>query len=224
MRVKIGPYKDFIGPYQIAEKILFWKDKNTDDTVPKLGRWLSGDYVKEPDQWLGKNTNPSLLLRFCQWVDSKRKRNVVIHLDNYDTWNMNSTLSLIVVPMLKQLKGTKHGAPCTDDVDVPEHLRSSAAAPKKNEWDTDENHFLRWEWVIDEMIWAFEQDNNEWENNYYSGEIDMRSEKVEGSTYTRLVDGPKHTFKVDSDGMKKHQERINNGRRLFAKYYDGLWD
>jgi hypothetical protein len=224
MRVKIGPYKDFIGPYQIAEKILFWKDKNTDDTVHKLGRWLSGDHDKDPNQWLGKNPKPSLLLRFCQWVDSKRKRNVVIHLDNYDTWNMNSTLSLIVVPMLKQLKESKHGAPWTDDVDVPEHLRSSVAAPKKNEWDTDENHFLRWEWVMNEMIWAFEQDNNEWENNYYSGEIDMRSEKVEGSVYTRLVDGPNHTFKIDSDGMKKHQERINNGRRLFAKYYDGLWD
>jgi hypothetical protein len=224
VKVKIGPYKNFFGPYQIAEKILFWKNKYEDDSVHKLGRWLSGDHEKDPNQWLGKNLKPSLLLRFCQWIESKRKRTVKIHLDNYDTWNMNSTLSLIVVPMLKQLKGTKHGAPWTDDEDVPEHLRSSVAAPKKNEWDTDENHFLRWEWVMNEMIWAFEQDNNEWENNYYSGEIDMRSEKVEGSTYTRLVDGPSHTFKIDSDGMKKHQERINNGRRLFAKYYDGLWD
>jgi len=224
VKVKIGPYKNWIGPYQIAEKILFWKDKNTDDTVHNFGCWLSGERVKESDHWLGENDKPSLLLRFCQWVESKRERTIKIHIDSYDTWNMNSTLSLIIVPMLKQLKGTKHGAPWTDDADVPEHLRSSAAPPKKDEWDIDENHFPRWEWVMGEMIWAFEQDTNEWENQYYSGKIDMRSEKDEGSVYTRLVDGPNHTFKIDSDGMKKHQERINNGRRLFAKYYDGLWD
>jgi hypothetical protein len=222
MRIKIGPYKDFIGPYQIAEKILFWKNKHEDDSVHKLGRWLSGDNTKR-DSW-GENKTPSLLLQVCQWIESKRKRTVNIHIDKYDTWNMNSTLSLIVVPMLKQLKESKHGAPWTDDVDVPENLRSTNAAPKENEWDTDEHHHTRWEWIMNEMIWAFEQDTNEWENKYYSGEIDMRSEKVEASTYTRLVDGPKHTFKVDSDGMKRHQERINNGRRLFAKYYDGLWD
>ena len=55
MKVKIGPYKDFFGPYQIAEKILFWKNKYEDDSVHNLGVWLSGEYVKEPDQWLGKN-------------------------------------------------------------------------------------------------------------------------------------------------------------------------
>lgn len=224
MRVKIGPYKDFFGPYQIAEKILFWKDKYEDNTVHKFGCWLSGDHDKDPTQWLGGNFKPSLLLRLCKWIDSKRKRTVEIHLDNYDTWNMNSTLSLIVVPMLKQLKETKHGAPWTDDEDVPEHLRSTAAPAKENDWDTDENHFLRWDWIMDEMIWAFEQDNNDWEEKYYSGVVDMRKEEVEGSNCVRLVDGPNHTFKVDEEGSKKHHERIKNGRRLFAKYYDGLWD
>ena len=224
MKVKIGPYKDFIGPYQIAEKILFWKNKHEDDSVHNLGRWLSGDHhEKDPNQWLGKNLKPSLLLRFCKWIDSKRKRTIEIHLDNYDNWNVNSTLSLIVVPMLKQLKETKHGAPWTDDADVPEHLRSTAAPAKENEWDTDENHFLRWDWIMDEMIWAFEQDTNEWEEKYYSGVIDMLKQEVEGGCF-RLVDGPNHTFKVDEEGIKKHHERINNGRRLFAKYYDGLWD
>jgi hypothetical protein len=76
---------------------------------------------------------------------------------------------------------------------------------------------------MDEMIWAFEQDNNSWEEKYYSGVVDMRKEEVDSSCF-RLVDGPNHTFKVDEEGIKKHQERINTGRRLFAKYYDGLWD
>jgi hypothetical protein len=36
--------------------------------------------------------------------------------------------------------------------------------------------------------------------------------------------GPNDTFKVDHNGMNKHNERINNGLRLFGKYYRNLWD
>ena len=79
---------------------------------------------------------------------------VTIH--PWDTWSMDHTLSYIIVPMLKQLQETKHGAPNTDDEDVPEKLRSTSAPKKENEWDTDDNHFRRWDWIINEMIWAFE--------------------------------------------------------------------
>jgi len=68
---------------------------------------------------------------------------------------MDRTLALIVHPMLKQLNKSKHGAPFTDDEDVPENLRSTNAKPKKNEWDTDSNHFKRWDWIMKEMIWVF---------------------------------------------------------------------
>lgn len=223
MRVKIGPYKDFFGPYQIAEKILFWKDKYEDDSVHKLGRWLSGDYASKSDDFFRRIEKPSLLLRFCQWIDSKRKRTVKIDIDPYDIWSAHNTLSMIIVPVLKQLKIAKQGTPYTDDEDVPEHLRSTSAAPKENEYDLDEFHDARWEWIVDEMIWAFDQDNIDWEEQFYSGNIDMRTEKVEGSEYFRLFDGPNNTFEIDRDGMKKHEERMNNGRRLFAKYYHGLW-
>ena len=223
MRVKIGPYINWIGPYQIAEMILFWKDKYEDKTVHNFGRWLSGDTQKRG--LFNKNETPSLLLRFCQWIHSKRKRTIEVRIDSYDTWNAGNTLSYIIVPLLKKFKGTVHGSPYIDDEDVPEYLRSFNAPAKENEWDIDDNHHLRWEWVLDEMIWTFEQDTlDDWESQYYSGEIDMVSVKVEGSENFTLIDGPKHTFKVDEDGRKKHQERMDNGRRLFAKYYDGLWN
>jgi len=71
--------------------------------------------------------------------DDKQKKS--IRIDPWDTWNMAHTLADIIHPMLKQLHKTNHGAPYTDDEDVPEHLRSTNAKPKKNEWDTDSNHF-----------------------------------------------------------------------------------
>ena len=38
-----------------------------------------------------------------------------VKIDYWDTWSMDHTLSYIIVPMLKQLKATKHGAPYVDD-------------------------------------------------------------------------------------------------------------
>jgi hypothetical protein len=39
-----------------------------------------------------------------------------------------------------------------------------------------------------------------------------------------MVDGPNHTAKFDVEGYQAHSKRIDNGLRLFGKYYRGLWD
>ena len=147
---------------------------------------------------------------------------------------MDHTLSYIILPMLKQLKEKKHGAPFTDDEDVPEHLRSTAAEPKENEWDTDSNHFLRWDWVMDEMIYAFEcQLDDSWEEKYWTGEWGKTIWTESDHTYPNPVTGVmEKTYTMDNtgdrecdwDGLKLEQDRINNGFRLFGKYYQGLWD
>jgi hypothetical protein len=36
--------------------------------------------------------------------------------------------------------------------------------------------------------------------------------------------GPNDTTEFDSEGYKKHNERITNGTILFGKYYRALWD
>lgn len=213
MKVYIGPYVNWFGPYQLAERILFWKDKYHKDheiadknreQIYKLGEWLSGSKDK-----------PSKLSKFLTWVDSKRNRKINIRIDNYDVWSMDHTLALIIVPMLKQLKEQKHGCPHVDNKDVPKELRYKGSEPEPIE-----SLEKRWDWVLEEMIWAFEQHSkDDWEEQYYSGTHD----------YTIDDDGNFHighndTFKVDRDGMTKHSERMRNGRMLFAKYYESLWD
>ena len=151
MKIHIGPYKEWLGPYQIAEKILFFIPKQRDesgfprtaDVVHNFGKWLADD----------KNGGDSWLTKFCNWYDTrKNRRKIKIHIDNYDTWNMNSTLAMIILPMLKQLKDTKHGAPNTDDKDAPVELRSTSAPKKEHDYDTDGNHFKRWDYILDEKI------------------------------------------------------------------------
>ena len=132
--------------------------------------------------------------------------------------------------MLKQLKETKHGSALVDDKDVPVELRSTSAPKPENEWDTDDFVHLRWAWVLDEMIWAFEQKTIDWEQQYYSGEHDIlwvpsdTLDKNGKASFMQMKKGPKDTFKIDKDGLTKHQKRMTNGFRLFGKYYEGLWD
>jgi len=210
MKIRIGPYKDWVGPYQIAEKLCFWtrtEDKYSSDRYP--------DWVHTFGEWLaGKDGHETWLSKACSWIYSKRTRTIKVRIDEYDTWSMDSTLAYIILPMLKQLQKSKHGSAIVDDEDVPEHLRSTteeAQAAKKDEWDTDGNLHARWDWVMNEMIFAFESKNSDWDAKYFSKKED--SWKLDSEDMI-----------IDFDSMKVEQDRISNGFRLFGKYYEGLWD
>jgi hypothetical protein len=148
------------------------------------------------------------------WFD-RRTQQIKVRIDRWDTWSMDHTLAHIVLPMLIQLKATKHGAPWVDDEDVPEELRSTSAPPKENDYDTDDNHHKRWDWVLDEMIWAFEQKcRNDWQDDYYGDYVeDQKNGSMAGSFEW-----------IDHEGRDAHQKRMSNGFKLFGKYFENLWD
>ena len=202
MKVYLSKYRyHWISPYTVLEKVFFWREIDYDEPII--------------DKWSDR------LTPICQGIqkvlDFIHPKINYVKIDRWDTWSMDYSLSFIVVPMLKQLKETKHGAPFVDDDDVPEELKSTSAPPKENEWDTDENHFKRWDWALNEMIWAFEQnlDNNSEEKFFDHAEWDEK-EKDFGKNL--------HKIKIDQPGLKAHQDRKANGFRLFGKYYQGLWD
>ena len=58
----------------------------------------------------------------------------------------------------------------------------------------DVKFFARWEYILDEMIWAFEQ----------------------------IIDG-ESVAALDALGLAYH-ERIKRGTTFFGKYYSSLWD
>ena len=237
MKVYIGPYENWFGPHQLAEKLCFWvKDVEDEDGfkskprwVHNFGEWLAHGNI-EPEAEVGEirsitRERPSTwLYRLLLWIDSKKKRKIKIRIDRWDTWGMDNTLAHIILPMLKQLKATAHGAPYVDDEDVPERLRSTAAPPKENDYDTDDNHFKRWDWVLDEMIFAFESElDDSWEDQFRTGEYNFSFKKLENGMSEMLRD-PEDTSKTDWEGKKAYQNRISNGFRLFGKYYQSLWD
>lgn len=215
MKVYLSNYRShWLSPYTILEKVFFWREIDYDE--PVIERWSD-------------RLNP-LCVAAQKFLDFVHPKIEYVKIDHYDTWSMDHTLSHIILPMLKQLKKDKHGSPLVDDEDVPEELRSTSAPAKENEWDTDDNHFKRWDWVMDEMIQAFEcKVNDDWEDQYRSGEHDMKSVPcawdADGKpTLYTFEDGPNNTYKCDYDALFAHHKRNANGFRLFGKYYEALWD
>lgn len=154
------------------------------------------------------------------WFD-RRKQKIDVRIDPWDTWSMDDTLAHIILPMLKQLKETKHGAPYVDPEDVPAELQPKK---QKDNGETDRTHFERWDWVLDEMIFAFEaKQMDNWEEQFYSGDADLSFKDLcDGLNEIRRV--PKYTFEVDWEGRNAYQQRMSNGFRLFGKYFEALWD
>ena len=238
MKVRIGPYKNWYGPYQLAETLCFWAGKVEDeygmksepDWVHNFGEWLAhGSVEPEPEvgevRSLGRERHTTWLYEFLLWIDKFKKRTIKVHIDRWDTWSMDNTLAHIVLPMLVQLKHTKHGAPWVDVEDVPAELKPKKQTKKQKEMgETDSTHFERWDWVLDEMIFAFNSElDDSWEDQFHTGESDIQLKKLEDGN-SQMVHGPDHTSEIDWEGRKAYQVRISNGFRLFGKYYQGLWD
>jgi len=217
----------YIGPY-----IYRWTTKRLDDAWERLrGRDpIKYDNDFQPDAW---DNRYEKLSDGLQWVlnhtinvyKDKQKRRVKIKIHGYDAWSADSTLAMIILPILLKLKENKHGSPDVDDADVPEHLRRTAAPAVEYEWDTDDNWHLRWDWVLDEMIYAFEQINDpDWEDKFSTGEMDLVWEPIEGGKYHEMKHGPNHTYVTDYDALKAENNRIRHGTTLFGKYFRNLWD
>ena len=212
MKVFIGKHKNYIGPYQIADMLCFWVPKQKDEHgfknkpkwVHNFGTWLAVD----------KNDNPSWLNKFCEWVDSKKERKIKIKLHPYDTWNMDSTLAMIIVPMLKQLKETSHSLGSIHPDDCPPELRGNFDPDVHDTWYSKE----RWEWFMDELIWTFTQldPRTDGEAQFFDhSEFDNKEKSISKQI---------SNIKMDSDGLKAYNDRIDNGLRLFGKYFRHLWD
>jgi hypothetical protein len=228
MKVHIGSYRfDLIPVNRWEHAYTSWRhdkyyhDEEDYDWVDKIVMGFFDkleDFVRPINRW-----------------SHERKRKVKVRVDYYDVWSADHTLAMIIAPTLKKLKEVQHGYPHVDNDDVPEELRFTLTDKEKLEWDgtVDSKHEARWNWVLDEMIWAFEQHADPYDNDaqfhHNSDQLEMVFTPIEGKKASELSfnhqkDPTKPKYWVDKEGKKAHHERMNNGVRLFAKYYQALWD
>jgi hypothetical protein len=209
MKVKIGNY-----PNRLACHIhTRFMDKKYGYNWPEEILWSHEDFVIQAIEDGIQN-----VYNIFNWIwFDRRTQKVKIRIDRWDTWSMDHTLAPIILPMLVQLKETKHGAPWVAVADVPKELRPTKKQLMDYEKDgtTDPKHFDRWDWVLDEMIWAFEQKcRDHWEEDYYGPYIESKDKRELFGRFEW----------IDDEGRQKHQERMTNGFKLFGKYYENLWD
>lgn len=219
MKIFLSNYRNhWLSPYTICEKVCFWREV---------------DYNEPWVRVVNTALEPLMTLRM-KFLDLVHPKIDYVKIDHWDTWSMDSTLSPIILPMLKQIKEQAHGYPTAiNEEDLPKELRYTNESNYfeqqtfdfYHEDDTVDNDFgmKQWNWILDEMIFAFEQlAKDDWEEEFYSGETDYQWKKLDNGL-TEMFKGPNHTYKWDKEGYDKVNLRIENGLRLFGAYYRSLW-
>jgi len=198
MKVNIGSYHDYFGPYQISEKVFFWINHREvllglDETLEH--RWD----VKACEKFGDWMSDRAWFVKFLNWIDSKKQRKIQVRIHPWDTWSMDHTLALIIHPMLVQLKAANHGYFSSDPEDAPQIGKGEVTDYGGN----DTLALDRYNWIMDEMIWTFDTLKTDRDHELFFNE---------------------ETGEYNFEGQKEHDERIQNGLRLFGKYFRALWD
>lgn len=209
MKVRIKKYTSWWGPGYTLDRIFSWAKKEDKHGFLEMPEPLDSFISWYEESPVGK-VHEGLANRLRSVQDSRR---VKVELDPWDSWNVDTTLGYIALPLLKQLKETQHGASRVDDEDVPHMYKHGYINNESLQYDlfqSEEQDELfwehsqaRWDWVLDEMIFAFESvvgDNENWENKYFKSNP------------------------PNLEGWREEAARIDNGFRLFGKYYRALWD
>jgi len=99
----------------------------------------------------------------------KRKELIIIHA--FDTWSLDHTLALVIVPALKKFREAPGGTPGG----FVDHLKGK---PTEKNWAAAHRRWLK---IIDAMIWSFEQslDETSGYGQYYTdGDFNKRKYNV----------------------------------------------
>lgn len=154
-----------------------------------------------------------------------KNQTVNITIDRHDTYSMDYTLSLIILPMLIQLKNTKNGIP-SNFVNESSTSNQECFEFYKDDHAEFEEGEKKWNEVLDKMIWSFQQlVEIDFDSMYHHGKFQYDFKKTDdNSDMSQLVDKNPNGHWYDVEGHNLHNERIQEGLELFGKYYRSLWD
>jgi hypothetical protein len=188
MKIHFGKYTTWIGPYQIADLLKYIGV--SEDTRDVLGNYLRKTWV----------------YKVCNWVEEKKKRKIKIKIHDYDLWNLDHTLGLIILESLKKFReldlsfvpvGPNTGF-LPDDEEAANKLSES------------------WKSELDKMIWSFEQITGEEKDFWIEHPV---WDESEDSIFKVEKEG---TF--DTEGHRTYQKAIQEGLILFGEKFRFLHD
>ena len=153
------------------------------------------------------------------------ERRVKVNIDKFDTYNVDHTLALIILPMLLQFRENHHGVPhdFVDDSGNNDINRQQSFDFYSDTQKSIEECDRRWIETIDKMIWSFYQIMIDDDSKYHHGSPNYASIRQSDGMY-RMIDKNPDEHWYDAVGHDMHVERVKEGLALFGKYYNSLWD
>jgi hypothetical protein len=163
------------------------------------------------------------------------ERKIDVKVERWDTYSMDHTAALIILPLLLQLKQSKMG--------VPNEFVDRFGGDSDNNYcfdflKDDENYVFdqgckKWDEILEKIIWSFQQlVDDSYDSKYYHGEMRIGWKPIEipnptTGTLTKayeMVDENPNEHWYDHVGHMLHEDRIQEGLELFGKYFRALWD
>ena len=146
-----------------------------------------------------------------------------IRIDRHDSWSVAWSLAQIAAPLVKQLKETSHSYGSVPKHLVPEHLHSTYGSAE----DYKENYSKEaWDWALGEIVFAMEEIANDNANEppFHTKVGEMNFLPIDPDTNTGEIEftGWESTPESRAANAAYHK-RIENGCRLFGKYFTALW-
>lgn len=163
------------------------------------------------------------------------ERKIDVQIDKWDTYSLDHSIALVILPALIQLKQTKHGVPNkfvasvgsdTDDNFSFDFIKEDANA-------VFDKGCERWEETLDKMIWSFQQlVMDDYSDKYHHGKMNIGWKPIKLTNPVtgvmedmyEMIDNNPDEHWYDFDGHMMHEARIQEGIELFAKHYRDLWD
>lgn len=137
-----------------------------------------------------------------KWVASRR-----------DVWDLNYTLSPIILAGIVKFKETI----------IKSKYSGVPSLFVKGEDVTDED-VAEWHSVIDKMIYAFDKTNMPDTRDFkFKIEMERKETKTNGSIQIFLKCDNEEERERYYDALEEHNKKCEEGRMLFAKYYENLW-
>ena len=171
--------------------------------------------------------------KFYGWAE----RRIDVQIERHDTWSLDHTLALIILPALIQLKQSKCGVPSEFVNDISEEYDGQRCFDfmEDDKDEVFEKGCAAWEAALGKMVWAFQQIVTEnYDSKYHHGVMDIGWEKTDKQYPDPVTGKMEGTYKMvdknpgehwyDHVGHRLHEERIQEGLELFGKYFRSLWD
>lgn len=206
MRVKIGDYTTWFGPYHLAEAICFWAPKAKDE----FEREDFPEWVDKFGDWIAKTP----IANFLQWIYDVKERKIKVKVDEWDLYSADHTLALVILPVLKEYRKSKrYGIPMNLDISY---------IPLDDEG--EEKMMQDWNNILDKMIWSFEQIINSEANldDFWIEKPDFDNCEKCSDFIDKINSGSGGRY--DYEARKAYDDKIQEGLDLFGKHFRSLWD